>query len=78
MDPERWSRINEVFFAALERPTAERPAYLQSTCAGDAELRDRGRAAARGGQDRRVAAVARSPPTRRNGRSRPAGATNAR
>jgi eukaryotic-like serine/threonine-protein kinase len=38
MDPERWSRINELFFAALEQPTDERAAFIERGCAGDAEL----------------------------------------
>jgi hypothetical protein len=29
MTPERWSRMKEVFGAALEKPEAERPAFLE-------------------------------------------------
>jgi hypothetical protein len=39
MTPERWSRIKEIFGAALETPPAERGVYLDSACGGDAELR---------------------------------------
>jgi eukaryotic-like serine/threonine-protein kinase len=37
--PARWSRMREVFGAALETPEPERPRFLESACAGDAELR---------------------------------------
>ena len=39
MTPRRWSRIKEVFGVALEMPKPERPAFLDSACGGDAELR---------------------------------------
>jgi serine/threonine protein kinase/tetratricopeptide (TPR) repeat protein len=39
MTPQRWSRIKEVYGAALEKPEQERPAFLDSACGGDAELR---------------------------------------
>ena len=39
MTPQRWARIKEIFGAALEKPEAERPAFLDSACDGDAELR---------------------------------------
>ena len=39
MTPERWARIKEVFGAALEMPEADRRAYLESACGGDADLR---------------------------------------
>jgi serine/threonine-protein kinase len=39
MKPERWQQIDELFDAALERPAAERRAYLQEVCAGDEGLR---------------------------------------
>jgi eukaryotic-like serine/threonine-protein kinase len=39
MTPQRWARIKEVFGAAFERPEAERTAFLDSACDGDAELR---------------------------------------
>jgi tetratricopeptide (TPR) repeat protein len=37
--PERWRRIDEVFEQALAVPPSEREAFLDSTCAGDADLR---------------------------------------
>jgi WD40 repeat protein len=37
-DPKR---VQEIFLAAVERPAAERPAYLDRECGGDAELRRR-------------------------------------
>jgi len=39
MTPRRWGRIKEVFGAALEKPERERPAFLDSACGGDADLR---------------------------------------
>jgi serine/threonine protein kinase/Tol biopolymer transport system component len=39
MNPERWQKIDALFEAALARPAAERPAFLDQVCAGDAELR---------------------------------------
>ena len=36
---ERWSRVKELFEAALERDPAERPGFLAAACAGDDELR---------------------------------------
>ncbi len=39
MDPDTWRRLEDVFFAALERPPAERAALLERECAGSAELR---------------------------------------
>ncbi|MGD0670033.1 MAG: protein kinase [Bryobacteraceae bacterium] len=39
MTPQRWSRIKELFGVALEKPEQERPAFLDSACGGDAELR---------------------------------------
>ena len=35
---ERWSRIAEIFEAALAEPPERRDAYLAEACAGDAEL----------------------------------------
>lgn len=35
----RWSRIKTLFHEALERPAADRPAYLEEACGGDDELR---------------------------------------
>ena len=39
MDAERWQRVNELFQAAIERSSAERPAFLASACGDDDELR---------------------------------------
>src|SRR5277367_3937960 len=39
MTPQRWAQIKEVFGAAFERPEAQRAAFLDSACDGDAELR---------------------------------------
>jgi len=39
LTPERWSRLREVFGAALETPESERPRFLESACEGDTELR---------------------------------------
>ncbi len=39
MNPERWQRIEEIFGTVVDRPTAERGAYLTSVCGGDEELR---------------------------------------
>ena len=39
MTPARWSRIKEVFSAALDTPESERPRLLESACGGDADLR---------------------------------------
>ncbi len=36
---ERWEEIKRVFGTALERPPQERSAYLNTTCAGDPDLR---------------------------------------
>jgi serine/threonine-protein kinase len=38
MDTARWTQIQTLFEAALERPPAEREAYLQAACAGDPSL----------------------------------------
>lgn len=34
-----WNEVDRLFAAALERPTAERPAFLDAACAGDTGLR---------------------------------------
>jgi serine/threonine protein kinase len=39
MTPGRWNRIKDIFNSALETPEAGRAAYLESACAGDADLR---------------------------------------
>ncbi|HET9210595.1 MAG TPA: serine/threonine-protein kinase [Thermoanaerobaculia bacterium] len=37
---DRWREIDRVFAEALDRPLAERQAYLDGACAGDSELRE--------------------------------------
>src|SRR5579872_1190475 len=39
MTSERWRRIEEIYHEASERPEALRPAYLDSACGQDSELR---------------------------------------
>jgi predicted Ser/Thr protein kinase len=39
LTPERWARVKEVFGEAFELAVAARPAFLDSACEGDAELR---------------------------------------
>lgn len=39
MTPERYKRIKDLFHLALERPPAERPAFLAEACGDDAALR---------------------------------------
>jgi serine/threonine-protein kinase len=39
MDTNTWERIEAIFNGALERPAAERAAFLDRACAGDAGLR---------------------------------------
>jgi eukaryotic-like serine/threonine-protein kinase len=38
VDRSDWQRIQEIFHAALERPEAERDAFLEAACAGSPEL----------------------------------------
>jgi eukaryotic-like serine/threonine-protein kinase len=38
--PEFWKRVKETTAGALERPEAERPAWIADSCAGDERLRD--------------------------------------
>src|SRR5215472_76642 len=40
MEPERWRQVEEVFHAALECDPGQRSAYLDSSCGGDALLRE--------------------------------------
>jgi Tfp pilus assembly protein PilF/tRNA A-37 threonylcarbamoyl transferase component Bud32 len=40
MTPERWKRIQELVQSAIERPAAERAAFLASACGDDAALKD--------------------------------------
>ena len=39
MTPDRWQQIDQLFHAALERPPEDRPAFLDTACAGDPDLR---------------------------------------
>jgi len=39
MTPERWSRVKEIFGAALEQEAAQRSSYIERACAGDEQLR---------------------------------------
>ncbi|HMX26969.1 MAG TPA: protein kinase, partial [Blastocatellia bacterium] len=39
MAPKRWAQIDQMLEKALERPVAERTAFLDEACGGDAELR---------------------------------------
>ena len=39
MTPERWSQIERIYHAALERDERQRSLYLQETCQSDEELR---------------------------------------
>lgn len=37
MSPEQWQRVNDLFYAALERDTSERQAFLLEACNDDSE-----------------------------------------
>src|SRR5688500_9146617 len=39
MTPERWQQVDELFQAAIELDPAERTPFLDTSCAGDEELR---------------------------------------
>src|SRR5438046_4614842 len=39
MEDQRYQRAKELFEDAIERPPAERPAFLEKACGGDADLR---------------------------------------
>jgi non-specific serine/threonine protein kinase/serine/threonine-protein kinase len=39
MSQERWAQIEDIFHAALELPVHERSDFLNTSCAGDPELR---------------------------------------
>lgn len=39
MTPERWQQVDEIFQAAIELNPAERLSFLETSCAGDEELR---------------------------------------
>src|SRR5262245_44381011 len=38
MDPERWNQVDRLLQSALDRPAAERDAFVQSACGGDEQL----------------------------------------
>jgi eukaryotic-like serine/threonine-protein kinase len=40
MTPERWQHVKDIFYAALERPPAERASFIDSACAGDEATRE--------------------------------------
>ena len=39
MNTERWRHIERLYHLALERPSREREAFLESECRGDEDLR---------------------------------------
>src|SRR5712692_1565478 len=39
MRPERWRRVEQLFYAALERDESQRAAFLAAACQGDEGLR---------------------------------------
>lgn len=41
MNSDKWRKISDVFDAALDRPIAERAAFLEHACAGDEEVQQR-------------------------------------
>jgi hypothetical protein len=45
MDADRWTRVNELFQATIERATEERSAFLAAACGDDGDLREQVRAA---------------------------------
>ena len=40
IDRDRWRRAEELFHAALDRPAADRAAFLNHHCRGEADLRE--------------------------------------
>ena len=38
MKADRWNRVQALFDAALDQPTAERLSFLRQACGGDADL----------------------------------------
>lgn len=38
MNSDKWQRINQIYYAALERETAEREIFLDQNCSGDEDL----------------------------------------
>ena len=39
MDADRWQRVEQLYFAALSRPTEERAPFLAGACSSDDALR---------------------------------------
>ena len=39
MNADRWKQVADCYRSAMERPAAERPAFLAQACANDPELR---------------------------------------
>ena len=39
MQPERWQRLQKIYFKALKLPLGERPSFLDEACPDDAEMR---------------------------------------
>ena len=39
MNPDRWRRIEALYHQALERPSAERAAFLAAACSDDGTIR---------------------------------------
>ena len=39
MDPDRWSRVEQLYHISLERLPGERAAFLEQACGGDPSLR---------------------------------------
>jgi hypothetical protein len=40
MTPERWQKICDILHAAMQLPSAERPAFVDGKCAGDWSLHE--------------------------------------
>lgn len=43
MTPDRWSRLKQIFEAAVEQPTGEREAFLAAACRDDADMLEQAR-----------------------------------
>ncbi len=39
MNEQTWNRVKQIFHEAVERPAAERPAFLAEACADDSLVR---------------------------------------
>jgi hypothetical protein len=39
MTPEQWKRVEEIYYAALDRAEGERSAFLDKACGSDTALR---------------------------------------